>query len=498
MQGRGRYEWVDGKVYEGEWDKDEMHGSGVYILPEGRKYVGEFERGKKQGQGKMEEAEGVYVGSWKAGLKEGKGKFTYQDGREELGIWRNNVMVETISTPSNRENVRELPIHEESKQVEKPLKQGTLGSRQAQLGVEPKQREFAPVSEEIKAIKPVPPLSKPTASLDTQSSVPISPATVTTPLPKPNPVKSDPKPSQTHSLASATHSSPIAFTGISARGEIESISEAKRLKILQNMAFPSEFILTEFASGVALRKWETLGAFSYSSLPSTANSLFSSALLLNPSSLYKGETTPNRVRNGRGMTLSQGSILEGEWVEDQLHGVGRAIESDGDVYVGYWDRGLKHGFGVLKSARGVVYAGEWVSGEQIGLGYEHGGLITYKGHFHKGYKQGHGRLEISKEGVYEGNFQQDLREGYGTMVFLDGKKYAGEWHEDRMEGKGVKMPAALRDVAAGRRTEISPREEAERLTFNPNARLQIQDRVYEDQGRFTVRPKTPVGKNGLR
>lgn len=495
MQGRGRYEWVDGKVYEGEWDKDEMHGSGVYILPEGRRYVGEFERGKKQGQGKMEEAEGVYVGSWKAGLKEGKGKFTYQDGREELGIWRNNVMVETISPPIKKEeaHVRELPTHKEPKQVEKPLDKNTPGPRQEQLGAESKQREVTHVFEEIKELeKPTPPTSKPAQSF--HSSAPISPATVTTPLPQPKPLPSDPRPSQTAPLlVSATHSA-VAFTGISARGEIESISEAKRLKSLKTMDFPADFTLTEYASGVALRKWESLGAFSHPSPPSVTNLLFSSALLINPTSLYKGETTPTRARTGRGLTLSQGCILEGEWVEDQLHGVGRAIESDGDVYVGYWDRGMKHGFGVLRSVRGVMYAGEWVRGEQEGLGYEHGGLITYKGHFHQGYKQGHGRLTISKEGVYEGNFQQDLREGYGTMVFLDGKKYAGEWHEDRMEGKGVKMPAGLRGVTAGRsRTDISLREEAERLTFNPSAGLQ-----GEDLGRFTVRPRTPVGRTGLR
>ena len=493
MQGRGRYAWVDGKVYEGEWDKDEMHGSGVYVLPEGRKYVGEFVRGKKQGQGKMEESEGVYVGGWKAGLKEGKGKFTYKDGREELGIWRNNVMVETISVsspPIEREDFPQrgkAPAHEQPQPLEQPPSKETPRPRKEPSVTESKQREVAPVLEEIKQREKPPPSSVPTPTT-AQSSTPISPPTVTTPVPKPTTVQSDPKPSK---AASPQPSKPIAFTGISVRGEIESLSEAKILKSLQTIAFPSEFSLTEFASGVALRKWETLGAFPYPAPTFAVNLLFSSALLVNPTTLYKGEATPNRARKGRGMTLSQGCIFEGDWVEDQLHGVGRAIESDGGVYVGYWDRGIKHGFGVSRNTRGVMYAGEWVSGEQEGLGYERGGMLTYKGHFHKGYKQGHGRLNISKEGVYEGNFHQDIREGYGTMVFLDGKKYAGEWHEDRMEGKGVKTAAGI-GTATGRRTEadlprLSPGEEAERLTFNPNAGV-------EDQGRFTVRPKSPAGR----
>ena len=47
LQGRGTYEWADGRKYEGEWVKDEMHGSGVYTWPDKRKYVGEFQKGKK-------------------------------------------------------------------------------------------------------------------------------------------------------------------------------------------------------------------------------------------------------------------------------------------------------------------------------------------------------------------------------------------------------------------------------------------------------------------
>ena len=511
MQGRGRYEWVDGKTYEGEWDKDEMHGSGVYILPEGRKYVGEFVRGKKQGYGRMEELEGEYVGRWAAGLKEGKGKFIYKDGREMQGIWRNNVVVETISVSdplTDREEpalarypqVERLPIREEPQKVEKsPIIEPPQPKKEPPIRPAPKQKEISPAPEEIKQKPSATPQSPALTIQNSQSSSPISPPTVTAPLSKQTTIKSptsDPNPTKpTSPLISKTSPAP-ALSGIPARGAIEPLSEAKRQKSLQTMLFPSEFTLTDFSSEVAIQMWETLGAFVYTESTSS-ESLFSLALLVNSKTLYKGETTSTRVRLGRGMTLSEGCILEGTWEDDQLQGIGRAIESDGSVYMGYWDRGRKQGFGVLRDVRRVVYAGEWVNGEQEGLGYERGGLITYKGHFHKGYKQGHGRLEIAKEGVYEGNFEKDIREGYGTMVFLDGKKYAGEWHEDRMEGKGVKLAAGLTGAISSRRTEVSvatssAREEAERLTFNPfSNREEGRNRPFdEDEGRFTIRPKS--------
>lgn len=42
MNGTGRYEWADGKFYEGQFLNDKMHGKGVYNYGDGNLYKGEF------------------------------------------------------------------------------------------------------------------------------------------------------------------------------------------------------------------------------------------------------------------------------------------------------------------------------------------------------------------------------------------------------------------------------------------------------------------------
>lgn len=44
---KGIYIWNDGKVYEGEWRKNKMHGKGICKWVGGRIYEGEYENDKK-------------------------------------------------------------------------------------------------------------------------------------------------------------------------------------------------------------------------------------------------------------------------------------------------------------------------------------------------------------------------------------------------------------------------------------------------------------------
>lgn len=467
MQGRGRYEWTDGKVYEGEWDKDEMHGSGVYVLPDGRKYVGDFFRGKKQGFGTMEEADGVYAGNWKAGLKHGTGKFTYKDGRRLEAKWANNVVVETIRLydPSeDKQAVKEAPVV-----PEKPV-------------IHSQSQETTPSSYTIQ-----PEITFTTSSQPTK--IPSNPS-VSQPVPPPLPstpleilIKKESKvskqPASPQSLVQTRSSASVA------REACEDLEETDRVRNLRSLGFPKDFEVGDFVSSEAKKTWEKVGWFSEMQREKTRGSLYCHGMLATPTALYKGEVDLHHTRHGRGLTLSQGSIFEGTWLDNQLHGLGRCIEPDGSVYTGYWVMGHKHGYGVYRHIRGILYAGDWVLDQQHGLGYEHGGMVTYLGAFQNGYKHGFGRLNISKEGVYEGNFQQDIREGYGTMVFLDGKKYAGEWHEDRMEGKGIKVTSG--SLLAGK-TEKNEGENAERFTFRPNSG---QFQGSGSRERLTTRPKSP-------
>jgi hypothetical protein len=36
----GKYVWPDGKMYEGYWEKNKMHGQGILIWRDGKRYEG--------------------------------------------------------------------------------------------------------------------------------------------------------------------------------------------------------------------------------------------------------------------------------------------------------------------------------------------------------------------------------------------------------------------------------------------------------------------------
>ena len=42
MEGRGVFEWPDGRKYEGEYIDDKKEGEGIFYWPDGRKYEGEW------------------------------------------------------------------------------------------------------------------------------------------------------------------------------------------------------------------------------------------------------------------------------------------------------------------------------------------------------------------------------------------------------------------------------------------------------------------------
>ena len=41
-EGKGKYIWADGSIYEGEWIDNRINGKGVYIWKDGRRYYGEW------------------------------------------------------------------------------------------------------------------------------------------------------------------------------------------------------------------------------------------------------------------------------------------------------------------------------------------------------------------------------------------------------------------------------------------------------------------------
>ena len=71
-------EYAEGNklVYEGEWEKGEMHGMGALTKPNGDKYEGEFVKGFKHGDGMVTYHDGnSFVGVWSKGKRCGRGTF---------------------------------------------------------------------------------------------------------------------------------------------------------------------------------------------------------------------------------------------------------------------------------------------------------------------------------------------------------------------------------------------------------------------------------------
>lgn len=45
--GKGKYIWIDGDTYDGQYVHGLKHGHGTYEFPDGQKYVGNFVKDKK-------------------------------------------------------------------------------------------------------------------------------------------------------------------------------------------------------------------------------------------------------------------------------------------------------------------------------------------------------------------------------------------------------------------------------------------------------------------
>ena len=79
MHGRGRYEWVDGIVFEGHFRDNVAEGHGTYSWPDGARYEGQIRRGLRHGRGVMRFADAPtwYDGEWRDGMRHGRGVLAF-------------------------------------------------------------------------------------------------------------------------------------------------------------------------------------------------------------------------------------------------------------------------------------------------------------------------------------------------------------------------------------------------------------------------------------
>ena len=89
FEGRGKYVYANGNVYEGEYKAGMKEGRGIFQYADGEVYEGEYKADKKEGRGIYRYASGdVYEGEWKADKMEGRGVYRLASGDVYEGEWK--------------------------------------------------------------------------------------------------------------------------------------------------------------------------------------------------------------------------------------------------------------------------------------------------------------------------------------------------------------------------------------------------------------------------
>ena len=118
-EGRGKYVFADGDVYEGEWKANKQEGRGISRYASGDVYEGEFKAGEKDGQGTYLYASGdIEVGFYKVDIRVGEGVLWEADGRSAWQL-QDGKEEETISLEEAERLVERLglpmPVRREGK-----------------------------------------------------------------------------------------------------------------------------------------------------------------------------------------------------------------------------------------------------------------------------------------------------------------------------------------------------------------------------------------------
>lgn len=165
------------------------------------------------------------------------------------------------------------------------------------------------------------------------------------------------------------------------------------------------------------------------------------SILYPDNSIYQGFFEPLWIKNGFGTLLfNDGSKYVGTFAEDKIKGKGRLIYNDGDYYQGEFDDNKPNGKGVLVRTTEfiVTYKGDFRDGLKDGFGEERiSDGSYYEGQFIKDYKSGIGKFTWPDETVYQGHFNKNEIDGFGRMIYPENKIYIGNWKNNKIEGKGI-------------------------------------------------------------
>ena len=131
--GRGRMEYFNKSVYDGEWKDGLWHGYGALITgSDGDKYEGQWIKGKRVGLGQHLDSDGnQYGGKWKDDCRDGNGSFTHHSGWTVDCQWEKDRCIECNSisglTVANYESAYEWAQQQEATAVIPPLVEAIEG-----------------------------------------------------------------------------------------------------------------------------------------------------------------------------------------------------------------------------------------------------------------------------------------------------------------------------------------------------------------------------------
>jgi hypothetical protein len=92
MDGKGKYTYSDGDVYEGGWVKGDRHGKGKLTLSDGDVWEGNFVNDKMNGKGKITKTDGsVLECNFVDGLITGNATYTFPDNNDEDTVETNDM-----------------------------------------------------------------------------------------------------------------------------------------------------------------------------------------------------------------------------------------------------------------------------------------------------------------------------------------------------------------------------------------------------------------------
>ncbi|CAM9672084.1 unnamed protein product, partial [Discosporangium mesarthrocarpum] len=158
---------------------------------------------------------------------------------------------------------------------------------------------------------------------------------------------------------------------------------------------------------------------------------------------YEGPLVDNHfdIDNIHGIyrvTTPGGEVYEGEYVDQERHGIGEYIYADNTVYIGEWHRGQRQGFGKLESADGAVYEGEFdhdlIHGDGV---WRWPDGSTYVGESKHGKREGKGQYITKMRDIYYGTYKDNKPNGSGIFKYCDGSSYSGYFEMGRRHGQGT-------------------------------------------------------------